>query len=71
MNTHDNTTDTTTKSANDKLKVCPLCNKTFVCKPADCWCSNMPVKSPMLENGQCYCSGCMEAILDKKGGAPM
>ena len=56
---------------NDKVKVCPKCKATFYCKPHDCWCSNLPEKLPMLDNGDCYCPKCMEEMVDKKSGTPM
>ncbi len=60
-----------TEVKKNKLKVCPLCQATFICNPSVCWCSNLPEKLPMLDNGDCYCPNCLEAIVDKKMGTPM
>jgi hypothetical protein len=55
----------------EKVKVCPQCNASFVCNPANCWCSNLPQKLPMFDNGDCYCHDCMKEVVDKKSGTPM
>jgi hypothetical protein len=53
---------------NKNIKICPLCKVTFMCVPSQCWCSNLPEKLPVLENGDCYCPKCLESIIEKKAG---
>ncbi|MEI8279591.1 MAG: cysteine-rich CWC family protein [Bacteroidota bacterium] len=56
---------------NNATKVCPLCKTTFICNPAECWCSNLPEELPMLESGDCYCPKCLQEMVDKNSGTPM
>ncbi len=50
-------------SDNDKIKVCPACATAFTCSPVDCWCSKLPLVMPMIEGAECYCPGCLAAVI--------
>lgn len=63
--------DDVTNQVREKVKVCPQCQASFVCKPENCWCSNLPAKIPMFDNGSCYCLKCLEEIVAKKMNTPM
>jgi hypothetical protein len=48
------------------VKICPKCGSSFTCTPADCWCSTLPPIMPMIENAECYCPDCLNAIIKDK-----
>lgn len=44
------------------MKICPKCNKVFVCKPhqeGQCWCKDLPPLLPVPCQGQCLCKECL------------
>jgi len=49
-----------------KTKTCPSCGASFGCNPSDCWCSHLPPVMPMIENAECYCPSCLNAIIKEK-----
>lgn len=55
-------------SSNNK-KICPACEKTFICKATDdasCWCTQLPPILPADEDSQCLCPHCLSVRIKTK-----
>lgn len=52
--------------ANERMKTCSRCKKTFSCYSTGCWCSELPQVMPFPGAEDCMCPDCLKKEIDKR-----